>query len=94
MRLYQNNPSPSGTVEAQVHRLVGWGSVAVQLERNVRRGDRLMIQGRLVNRKFEFEGRTQVRTEIHLSQFTVLGSRSVTRSAGIRSLRVAESVSA
>ncbi|MEM1357500.1 MAG: single-stranded DNA-binding protein [Bacteroidota bacterium] len=52
--------------------LVAWGRIAEHLTAQVRRGDRLLVQGQLRNRRFQYEGTTHLRTEIHISAFFIL----------------------
>ncbi|WP_157975903.1 single-stranded DNA-binding protein [Lewinella sp. IMCC34191] len=75
LRLYQNGRSIGGNDHPQVHHLVAWSAVARQLHARVRRGDRLLVQGKLLYRRFECKGLTQVRAEIHVESFAVLDQR-------------------
>ena len=72
LRLYQNVRSALESSATQVHQLVAWNAVARQLEHRVHRGDRLLVQGKLVNRRFTSGGVTHLRTEIHVSHFMLL----------------------
>ncbi len=83
LRLYQDTGAPDGGQDTQVHSLVGWHGLAAQLHRRVRRGDTLLVHGKLVNRKLTVNGTVLVKAEIHLSEFRLLSSRSITRSVGI-----------
>ncbi len=83
LRLYQNHCTTAAADDRQIHSLIAWNSLATQLEAKVRRGDQLLVQGRLLHRKLELGGQAFMKSEIHLSCFTVLSSRSVTRSVGI-----------
>ncbi len=83
LRLYQNTRSAAGAEDRQAYPLIAWNQVATQLEARVRRGDRVLVQGRLVNRQIRSGDQHLTRTEVHLSAFTVLTSRSVTRAVGI-----------
>ncbi|WP_420460307.1 single-stranded DNA-binding protein [Neolewinella sp.] len=84
LRLYQDAAGgrDSGQ-DTQVHSLVGWHGLATQLHRRARRGDTLLVHGKLVNRKLTVNGTVLVKAEIHLSEFRLLSSRSITRSVGI-----------
>jgi len=75
LRLYQN-PGPDPTV-AESFRLVAWGALAQRLCHMVRRGDRLLIQGRLRNRSFRRDEVVHLRTEVHLDAFFPL-ARQIT----------------
>ena len=72
LRLYQREPSPSRQFPTQAHALVAWGETARQLHRQVRCGDRLLVQGRLVARQRERQGRPETNWEIHVRHFSVL----------------------
>ena len=83
LRLYQDTPAASPTADTQVHCLVGWNGLATQLHRRTRRGDTLLVQGKLINRKLTVNGTVLVKAEVHLSEFRLLNTRSITRSVGI-----------
>ena len=83
LRLYQDTPAASAAPGTQVHCLVGWHGVATQLHRRARRGDTLLVQGKLVNRKLTVNGTVLVKAEVHLCEFRLLNTRSITRSVGI-----------
>ncbi|MBB4077889.1 single-strand DNA-binding protein [Lewinella aquimaris] len=83
LRLYQNERVPGREHEAQVHSLVAWSAVATQLHARIRRGDRILVQGKLLHRKFEVNGQPTVKSEIHVAHFSLLGSRSITRSVSL-----------
>ena len=81
LRLYQREYSPGRQSPTQAHALVAWRETATQLHRLVGRGDRLLVQGRLVSRRLEREGRIENRYEIHINQFTLLGRETVVAEA-------------
>ncbi len=83
LRLYQNCRGAAAAEDRQAYPLIAWNQVATQLEARVRRGDRVLIQGRLVNRQVRAGEQAVTKTEVHLSAFTVLASRSVTRTVGV-----------
>lgn len=83
LRLYQNSRICGRVEETQFYTVVAWDAVAIQLHDRVRRGDRLMVQGKLQNRKISLRGETAYKTEIHLAFFTLLATRSLTRAVGI-----------
>lgn len=84
LRLYQHDHSLVGADDInQVFTLVGWNGVADQLHERVRRGDRLMVQGKLVNRKLCVRDVTMIKSEVHVSFFTIIATRSVTRAVGV-----------
>lgn len=77
LRLYQRDAGSSIGQQRppQTFQLVAWKATATQLHRLVRRGDRVLVQGRLHNRSVERDGRREQRTEIHVYYFTVLSGR-------------------
>ena len=79
LRLYQHDRSDYGGGGTQVFTLIGWNGVAEQLHERVRRGDRLMVQGKLVNRKLSVKEVTIVKSEVHVAFFTLIATRSITR---------------
>lgn len=72
----------------QVHTLVAWNATAQRFHERVRRGDTVLVQGRLHNRKFLLDGQTHVRTEVHVDQFTLLSRRPAASAAAGRSLGI------
>ncbi len=83
LRLYQNNRTIGKRQEPQVHHLVAWSGVARRLQASVRRGNRILVQGKLLYRKFECRGMTHVRPEIHVDHFAVLDVRVDTEMAAV-----------
>lgn len=57
--------------------LVAWNRMAERLSEQVNRGDRLLIQGQLRNRRFDHEGTTHLRTEVEVSAFFILSKKQV-----------------
>ena len=76
LRLYQDGLATASGRSSQVHHLVAWTGVARQLGERVRRGDRLLVQGKLLYRRFVTEGVTHVRAEIHVSHFEVMAGKT------------------
>lgn len=83
LRLYQRPSKGHPAGHRNSFTLKAWGDLAEQLARQVRRGDRILVQGRLVNRSLHLDGRVTIVTEVHISFFTILSSRSITRSVGV-----------
>ena len=87
LRLYLRPSSTSDNLSLgcsnHAYRLVAWNSLAARLDERVKRGDTVLVQGRLMNRTRQVGEHTHIRTEIHLTEFRLLGSRSLTRSAGL-----------
>lgn len=77
LRLYQRrtpNEQTQGNDRsvAEQFRLVAWESTARRLTERVRRGQEILVRGRLRNRQFKRDGITHVRTEVHVDQFHIL----------------------
>ena len=56
----------------QVFALTAWGAIAEQFSRRIRRGDRVFVQGRLVNRRVRLEGRQFNKVEVQITAFNQL----------------------
>ncbi|WP_076639952.1 single-stranded DNA-binding protein [Lewinella sp. 4G2] len=71
VRLYPLTTSavPDEPDGPQSFHLVAWHRLASLMHQELRRGDRIQIQGELRNRRWVQAGRTQVRTEIHVRHF-------------------------
>jgi single-stranded DNA-binding protein len=74
LKLYQHGQGSS--IARQVHHLIAWSAVAEQLYCRVRRGDRLLVQGKLIYRTRVRALNDYGRTEIHLSEFHLLAGIS------------------
>jgi single-strand DNA-binding protein len=58
------------------HRIVAWGRLVDVIERYVKKGDRLYVEGEIQYRQYEDkEGVTKYTTEINLREMIMLGSR-------------------
>ena len=75
LRLYQSPGQRSAAADPTCFQLVAWNGVAEQLHARVHRGDRLLVQGKLVNRQGRHGDAEFVRTEVHVTHFAVLASR-------------------
>ena len=88
-RLYQDSTTNRYTATSDTsppaHHLVAWRSMAERLHGKLRRGDTVLIYGRLVNRWLTTtDGRqNSSRTEVHVDGFRLLSARSRTRSVGL-----------
>ena len=61
--------------ETTWHNLVVWGKPVDTIEKYVNKGDRLSIEGRLTNRRYEAkDGTTKYITEIVVNDFLLAGS--------------------
>ena len=73
--LYLQQPVGSGLRAQQRFSLVCWGRMATEFFERVGKGDRLLVQGRLVNRERSRDAVTYLHTEVHLQFFSVLSDR-------------------
>ena len=59
----------------EFHPVVAWGHLADVVEKYVRKGDRLYVEGRLANRRWEDRSKQKhERTEVVVQQLIMLGS--------------------
>lgn len=72
LRLYQSVTNHSGERSSTAFSLVAWGRLAEALHRSVRRGDNLLILGKLRIRTWKQEGVNHLRPEIHLDGYHLL----------------------
>ena len=54
------------------HRLVAWGKTAELIDKLCKKGDELMVQGKLTHRNYEKDGETRYITEVQINEFLVL----------------------
>ena len=57
---------------SRLFHLVGWNRVAESMQRNLSGGQRIMVQGKLVNKRQVHKGLSYFRTEIHVAEFMLL----------------------
>jgi single-strand DNA-binding protein len=62
--------------DTQWHTVVAWGKQAEALSARVKKGSGLMVEGRLVHRKYEKDGEPRYATEVVLAEYQVLADRS------------------
>jgi single-strand DNA-binding protein len=65
----------NGNPRTEWHNLVAWDKLAEVVERYVTKGKQLYIEGQMRTRKYEVEGVTKYRTEIHIREMEMLGGR-------------------
>lgn len=58
------------------HNLVAWGPKAAYFEKNVQKGQELMVQGKIVNRSYESDGVKKYITEIEVTEVMIIGKKS------------------
>ncbi|MCH5231180.1 MAG: single-stranded DNA-binding protein [Muribaculaceae bacterium] len=75
--LATNETGKNGVELTEWHRLVFWGETARIVERYVRKGTRLYVEGKLTTREYQDRLKiTRQRTEILVSNFEILGRRN------------------
>jgi single-strand DNA-binding protein len=73
---FYKNAKGERVTETQWHTLVAWGKTAELMERYLKKGAELALQGKLVSRNYEDkEGIKRYVTEIHVSGLHMLGSK-------------------
>ncbi len=74
---YKNNKGD--TVEnVQWHNVVAWGKLAEIMEKTLKKGKEVAIEGKLVNRSYDDkEGNTKYITEVLASTLLLLGKKDV-----------------
>lgn len=75
---YQNSQGEQ-VKETQWHHLVAWGRLAEKAEQELRKGNEVSVEGKLVYRSYvDKEGVKKYATEINVLELVVLNSRTKT----------------
>ena len=61
--------------ETQWHNVVIWGKLAEVVEKYLKKGQEVAIEGRLVHRVYETQGEKRYITEINVHDFLMLGGK-------------------
>jgi single-strand DNA-binding protein len=62
--------------DTQWHSLVVWGKLAETIEKYVKKGQEMAVEGKLVTRFYETkEGEKRSKTEINVSEFLLIGGK-------------------
>ncbi len=62
--------------DTQWHNVVAWGKTADIIEKYVKKGQEIAVEGKIVSRSYETkEGEKRYRTEIQVSELLLLGSK-------------------
>ncbi|HNR53525.1 MAG: single-stranded DNA-binding protein [Flavobacteriales bacterium] len=70
------NASGERVTDTQWHTVVAWGNTAEAVERLLRKGSPIALEGRLVHRSYETkEGVKRYITEVVLNDFQLLGTK-------------------
>jgi single-strand DNA-binding protein len=57
------------------HRLTAWGKTAELIDKMVKKGDEIAIEGKLTHRSYEKDGETRYATEVLINEFVLFGSK-------------------
>ncbi|NUM49761.1 MAG: single-stranded DNA-binding protein [Flavobacteriales bacterium] len=73
------NASGDKITDTQWHQLVAWGKVAERVEKLLKKGTEVAIEGKLVNRSYEDKaGNKRYITEVVVNDFLLLGGKKET----------------
>ena len=64
-----------GNPRTEWHNLVAWSGLAEIVEKYVTKGKQLYIEGQIRTRSWEQDGQKKYRTEVHINEMELLGSR-------------------
>jgi len=70
-----------GEDKTEWHRIVAWDKLAEIIEKYVRKGDKVMIEGEIETREYEKDGRKVYTTEIRAWNMEMLGGKPATEPA-------------
>ena len=60
----------------QWHNLVIWGKTAERMSNTITKGQEIMIEGRLVNKQYEKDGEKRYSTDIEVTDFLLVSTRT------------------
>ena len=72
----------NGNPRTEWHNIVAWDRMVDVVENYVTKGKQLYIEGQIRTRKYEVDGITKYRTEIHIREMELLGGRPSGGGAG------------
>lgn len=72
--VYKNQKGEKVT-DTQWHNVVVWGKVAGVVEKYVKKGHEVMVEGKLVHRAYEANGEKKFITEINVNDLLLLGGK-------------------
>lgn len=58
------------------HNVVAWGKTANYFEKNIKKGQEILIEGKLVTRTYESNGEKKYITEVEAQEVMILSSKS------------------
>jgi single-strand DNA-binding protein len=65
----------NGNPRTEWHNIVAWDRMVDVVENYVTKGKQLYIEGQIRTRKYEVDGITKYRTEVHIREMELLGGR-------------------
>lgn len=69
------NPKGENVEDTQWHHVVVWGKLAGVVEKYLKKGNEVAVEGRLVHRVYESKGEKKFITEINVNDLLMLGSK-------------------
>lgn len=75
-RLATDRPGPHDSSRTDWHTVVAWDGLVPLVERGVRKGDRVYVEGRIESREERVRGGTRHRSEIVAEEVIPLGTRT------------------
>jgi len=75
-RLATDRPGPKGQARTDWHTVVAWDALVPRVQRQVRKGERVWVEGRIEAREVRGRGGKRTRTEIIAEDVIPLGSRT------------------
>jgi single-strand DNA-binding protein len=62
--------------DTQWHNIIIWGKLATVAEKYLKKGQEVVVEGKLVHRAYESEGEKKYITEINVNDILMLGNKS------------------
>jgi single-strand DNA-binding protein len=69
------NPKGEKITDTQWHNVIVWGKLAGVVEKYVKKGQEVMVEGKLVHRAYEANGEKKFITEINVNDLLLLGGK-------------------
>ena len=76
--VYKNQKGEKVT-DTQWHNVVVWGKLVSVVEKYVKKGQEVMVEGKLVHRAYESNGEKKFITEINVNDLLLLGGNRTTK---------------
>ena len=73
--VYYNNEGEK-VEETQWHNIVVWGKKVEVVEKYLKKGSEVALEGKLVNRSYEKDGITKYITEINMNDMLMMGKKN------------------